>query len=289
MSNAIKSINWIDYNDKLDDLLRDADTLTVHPMTQGFEAEVKKVCSHDESFVMKIWNKASKPNIQFQYHLLSTLVDCGLSVSKPLGWGKNAEGNEVLLTTFDGNPISKINKKKITDMAHILSKIHHISLEDVQHLQLPKHDFIDYFYPEIEQHSDLQKVAEHLVELAKLRQDRVIHGDYHMYNVLESGDQYAVIDWTNAQLGDTRYDFAWTYILIHIYVAERNANLFRSAYVLDHPMEQEELDLFIAIACVRWMLLNRSGGVPQGAKAMKQAQMLIEANPYLKEVKLIEN
>ena len=49
----------------------------------------------------------------------------------------------------------------------------------------PKYEFIDYFF----------------------------HGDFHLGNIVEVDERYMVIDWTNGQLGDSRYDFAWSLTL----------------------------------------------------------------------------
>ncbi len=43
----------------------------------------------------------------------------------------------------------------------------------------------------------------------------VLHGDFHPYNILvDRSDQLAVIDWGSIEVGDTRYDLAWTLLLM---------------------------------------------------------------------------
>lgn len=74
-------------NEKIEELLNQENTLTIHAMDHGFEAEVMKISSDHESFVLKVWNKSSRPDVSFQFHLLNALFERGLSVSKPLGWG----------------------------------------------------------------------------------------------------------------------------------------------------------------------------------------------------------
>lgn len=93
-----------------------------------------------------------------------------------------------------------------------------------------------------------------------------------MRNILEKNNQYTVIDWTNGQLGDTKYDFAWSLTLQKIYLSERYANVFRSAYILKNDIEQKELDVFEALACLRWIFLNRGGGVPVGTNAIERVK-----------------
>jgi len=103
----LSSVHWIEKNEVLDDLLNQEDILTVHPMNQGFEAEVMKISSENESYVLKVWNKESKPDVRFQFHLLHTLLERGLSVPLPVGWGINSNSAQVLLTTFNGRPYVK--------------------------------------------------------------------------------------------------------------------------------------------------------------------------------------
>ncbi|MDQ0175931.1 aminoglycoside phosphotransferase family protein [Bacillus chungangensis] len=285
MKNPICNVNWIEKNNLIDDLLKEA-SLTTDPMDQGFEAEVIKINSDKESFVLKVWNQRSKPDVSFQFHLLNVLFERGLSVSKPVGWGINPNTDKVLLTTFDGTPVLKVNKKKIMDIANLLSNIHQTTLEDLKNIQLPKYDFIDYFYPGVREHLDLYHALVPLVQRAQLRQDKLIHGDFHLENILEDNKRYTVIDWTNGQLGDIRYDFAWSLILIKIYISERYAEVFRSAYLLENDIPETEMNVFEAIACLRWILLYRNGGTPQRPSTIKRIKNFLINNPFLKDMSI---
>src|SRR5690348_11290041 len=104
----------------MDKILVHIDALTLHPMDSGLEAEVIKMSLDQESFVLKVWNKTSKPDIQCQYHLLKALYEQGLSVSRPIAWGVNQDYNQVLLMTHDGMPISGVNVRLITEFAFLL-------------------------------------------------------------------------------------------------------------------------------------------------------------------------
>ncbi|WP_233710999.1 aminoglycoside phosphotransferase family protein [Lederbergia citrisecunda] len=284
MSTPLSVVNWIEKSEILDDLINHEDTLTLHPMNQGYEAEVIKIDSDNESFVLKVWNKRSKPDIRFQYHLLNVLFERELSVSKPIGWGIDQNSDKVLLTTFDGEPVLKVNNKKMIDFAYILSTLHQINIEDKGTIQLPKYDFVDYFFPELNKHPDIHNAVSSLVHLIHIKQERIIHGDFHLANILEENDRYNVIDWTNGQLGDPRYDFAWSFTLKRIYISERLAQVFRSSYLLNNDIPNEDLEVFESLACLRWILLSRSGGTPIGPNTMKRVKSLIGNNPFLQGV-----
>lgn len=279
MDNPIVGINWIEKSE--DELFHSDSVITVDTMAQGFEAEVVKIGTGRRSYVLKVWNKSSKPDIRFQYSLLNVLHERELAVSKPVGWGFNVAADQALLTTFDGMPFRPRNVKRIADLADILSRIHRVGAEDISNL--PLYDFIDYFFPGVGAFPDLQEALLPLVRDAGLKQDRLIHGDFHLNNIVEDNGRLSVIDWTNGQLGDIRYDFAWSLLLKRLYVSELYAKAFRSAYLSAIGISEVELERFEALACLRWMLLNKYGATPGEPDTMKKLKGIVQANSYLKE------
>ncbi|WP_079413269.1 aminoglycoside phosphotransferase family protein [Paenibacillus ferrarius] len=287
MVNPLTNVDWVEKHEMMDVLLNQQTMLTLQPIEQGFEAEVVKINSENESFVLKVWSKSSKPDIRFQFHLLNALHDRGVPVSMPIGWGINPNADQVLATSFNGMPVLKVNAKKMAVIAKILSQIHKIDIVEIEKIQVPKYDFQAYFYPRIEDHSDLYQLLVHLIQMANIRHDTIIHGDFHLRNIVEENERYTVIDWTNGQLGDRRYDFAWSFILKMIYVTERYAVAFRNAYLLENNIKLEELEIFEALAYLRWLLLNRIGGTPMGPNTMKRVKGLLAKNDYLKDWNLL--
>ena len=281
--NPIGIVEWIEKNDMMNDFLNQEGNLTIQPIEQGFEAEVVKICSGKDSCVLKVWNKSSKPDISFQYQLLNVLFKRGLAVSEPLGWGRNPNGDQLLLTTFDGLPIHVVNENKMIEIANVLSKIHQIQVAEIRNIRIPKYDFSGYFFPGVSEYADINEALTSLVQLTQIKQEHIIHGDFHLRNILEKNGRYTVIDWTNGQLGDPRYDLAWSLTLLKIYVSDHAANAFRSAYLLDNGIPQKELEVFEALACLRWILLNRSDGVPKGPNIIEKVKGLLTNNPFIKE------
>lgn len=279
----LSGVKWIEKTEIVDNLLRRADTLVMLPMAQGFEAEVVKIQAVNESFVYKVWNKGSKPDIQFQYQLLHVLFECDIPVSKPFGWGVDRNGDQVLLTSFDGAPVHNGNARNMADLANILVNLHRLGIEDMGNLQLPKHDFSSYFFPEASLHPDINETLQSIISTFDMKQDRIIHGDYHSNNILENNGRYTIIDWTNGQLGDSRYDFAWSHFLLHVYHSKPLADVFRAAYLSEHDIARKELAAFEALACLRWMLLSRTGGAPAGPEVSEKAGQLRQNNPILKK------
>ncbi|MBJ6361219.1 phosphotransferase enzyme family protein [Paenibacillus sp. GCM10012307] len=285
MNFSLETIQWLETNSAFKPFpggINDAlGSMMIHSMKQGMEAEVVKLSQSDHSYVLKIWNRHSRPDVGFQFQLLQALTKRKLAVSVPLGWGVNSDEHHVLLTVFGGTPVSALNAQEMRKLAQILAHINRISQEELSELALPQNEFISYFYPGIEEHPDLQQTLSQLVDQAHLRQDRLIHGDYHLENILEDGNTFTIIDWTNGQLGDPRYDLAWSLLLLRVFASERLATVFGNAYLKEHPMTQEELDCFEAIACIRGVLLYREGNMAIEKNVLKKLRGIIKRNPQL--------
>ncbi|RCX23868.1 phosphotransferase family enzyme [Fontibacillus phaseoli] len=284
MLNPITQVYWVER--KFDPLLEssDDDSIRISSLDSGLEAEVTRISTDHQSYVLKVWNRDSRPDIGYQYRLLDTLNNRGFSVSKPYGWGYDQDKNQVLLTSFDGSPIGKINQKILKTLAKMLINIHSIPLEDLDRWQLHKYDFMTYFYPTAEDHPDIKALLVQLLQSTDLKQDRIIHGDYNLGNILEAEGKYTIIDWSNIQLGDPRYDMAWSTILMRIYVGERYGSHFLSAFLSDSPYSIEEMELFEAIACLRWLLLNRiAPDLPKTKDTLSRVKMILKNNPHLSE------
>ncbi|GIP22935.1 hypothetical protein [Paenibacillus sp. J22TS3] len=69
-------------------------------------------------------------------------------------------------------------------------------------------------------------------------------------------------------------------------VSERYADVFRSAYLMENDTQEKELEVFEALACLRWILLNRKGGVPKRTNTIQRVKGLITNNSFLKELEL---
>nr|WP_240703172.1 hypothetical protein [Cohnella luojiensis] len=104
-----------------------------------------------------------------------------------------------------------------------------------------------------------------------------------MGNILESDGKYTIIDWTNVQLGDPRYDIAWSIILIWIYVSEKYSSTYRSEFITMNNYTANELEKFEAIACLRWILLNRIANLPKRHNTISTVRTILMKNKYLNE------
>ena len=83
------------------------------------------------------------------------------------------------------------------------------------------------------------------------------------------------VDWSNAHVGDVRYDTAWASTLLWIYGQPHHASVFVHAYEANAaaPATRRERALLEAMAGLRWILLNRSYALPLGSE---KQQLVVE-------------
>jgi aminoglycoside phosphotransferase (APT) family kinase protein len=283
MIDSLAGIDWQKTTPILNNLLISGAELTLSPLTPGFEADVVKITQGVEHFVLKVWNKRSKPDVQRQYRLLEALYRQGIRVSEPIGYGRNETGDAVLLTRYHGSAVSKVSPSIFKKITAIFASIHQLSPDDLEGVTLAQYDFVTYFFPGIDVFPVMKEELIRLVGSADMQMNHIIHGDFNLGNILEENGQYTVIDWTNGQLGDSRYDLSWACLLLRIYVSDSKSLTFLYKYQEEIPIVTEDLEIFEALACLRWLLLDRIDGVPKHADTMKRVRKIIRDNPFLNE------
>ena len=281
MKNLIANIEWKEKTSVVDHMLEALDNLCLEPLAAGLEAEVYKIRFYPFKAVMKIWNKGSSPDVEYQYQLLKELKRNGISVPEPYGWGICKDSSKILWTSDAGAPISDIDLNKLKEIANLLLDIHHISFQQLDKSLHRTYDFVEYFYPKINQYPDIRNELIRLVRKAGIKQERLIHGDFHLGNILNRHGLYTIIDWTNAQLGDPRYDVAWASFLIKIYNGEPMYSAFQNEYMEKNSISETDLVVFEALACLRWILLNRLTDIPKNERVIVRVNDVVRSNPEL--------
>ncbi|WP_332262425.1 phosphotransferase family protein [Paenibacillus sp. GSMTC-2017] len=283
MNHLLERITWSDYDKDIIALLVQDNYPQYSPLTSGLEAEVVKITSNDLCFVLKVWSKESRPDVSIQFNLLDRLNRQGISVSKPYGVGVDDNKNQVLLTSFDGPSITKLDKKKLHELVRILLQVHEFPVKEIDTEIVKQYDFVDYFYSRAEEHLDIYERLIELISKANLTYNHLIHGDFHLANVVESDGKLSIIDWTNGQLGDPRFDIAWSLLIMKIYFGERKAGVYYKEFLLRSNYSDSEMELFEALACLRWILLKRRFTVPMYKNTIFVVQGILIRNRYLSE------
>lgn len=279
----LHAIQWKERSDELKRLLEPDAQVNIVALPSGLEADIYKMTTDGESYVLKVWNRESRPNIALQYAILSRLHRQGISVSRPYGWGYDEHQHQVLLTSYDGLPIREVTEDKLTVLARILTDIYQAGAAMIEERLIPKYDFTSYFFDSVGQYEDLQSVPQQLLPLARVSHSHLIHGDFHLLNVLEQNGQYAVIDWTNVQAGDARYDIAWSVTLIRIHLSEQYARHYLAEIRKRFPIPEAEYEIFEAIACLRFLFLQRTNHQNLNDHARDALLNLLRSNRYLGE------
>ncbi|MEK4327954.1 aminoglycoside phosphotransferase family protein [Paenibacillus sp. FSL R7-0297] len=283
MNNILSNVRWKDRSTECELLLGNAGEAVITPLKGGLEAEVYKVTMPDTELVFKIWNRDSRPDISLQYKVLEQMYRHGCAVSQPYAWGLDPEDNQVLLTSFDGVPLKEANPSILTAIAENLLDIHNLPGESLTRINVPAYDFADYFFPEWGGQPEIRRLALGLADKAGITSHHLIHGDYHAGNILEAAGSYTIIDWTNVQLGDPRYDIAWSILILRIYAGEQYSEVYRAAFLAKSSYSAAELELFEALACLRWLQLHRTTGIPVFQDTLSVVQTVLRRNSYLPE------
>lgn len=281
--NSMSDIVWHETNPILDNLISSESQLTLSALAPGFEAEVVKISKGQENFVLKVWNNRSKPDVLQQYRLLKALHRQSIRVSEPIGYGRTKTGDEVLLTRYHGTQVTKVNPSIFKKIANVFADIHRLRPDEMKGTELTRNDFAGYFFSGIEMFPEMQKELIKLVDSVDMKMDRIIHGDFNLGNILEENGQYTVIDWTNGQLGDPRYDLAWACLLLRIYLSDSKYLTFLYKYQEEMHEETGDLEIFEALACLRWLLLDRNAGVPKNADIVKKVRKIVRDNRFINE------
>lgn len=286
----IDEVDWVELTDRLHSFLQQ--DAVIEPLTGGYEAETMVVTSDTDKVVLKVWNKDSRPDVAFQYSLHAVIRSNGIRVPAPLGWGYTLESHQVLASSYEGDRIQDVTLQVVTPLAELLGTVHRTAHETLG-VQLPQYDFIAYFFPRIEEHADLLEAVQRLTDIAGIGRDCLIHGDYNMGNVLANAEGYVLIDWTNAQLGDARYDAAWASYLLRIYSGDEVGARFKEAYLAigEEKIAQDEQSwsLFESIACLRWLLLDRVTGLSPTGDMIDRIHAFIRDSSYLDEALLLKS
>jgi len=107
-----------------------------------------------------------------------------------------------------------------------------------------------------------------------------VHQDFHPANILVNDDDHAVvIDWTGFDITDSRFDLAWTLVLVYAYSGRWLRNAVLEQYENQLGDRVEEIETFEVFACVRRLFdvfvslsegPQRMGMRPEAIDIMKQ-------------------
>jgi aminoglycoside phosphotransferase (APT) family kinase protein len=96
----------------------------------------------------------------------------------------------------------------------------------------------------------------------------LLHWDFHPANILvDENYHYMVIDWTQIEISDPRFDLAWTLLLTGSHASWELAALIQQGYEALSGGPVRDLDFFEAAACAKRLFAVLTS-LSQGAEAM---------------------
>lgn len=263
----IPNIRWLYTSELFDRCLSDPAFL-IEPLQSGLEGEVYKISwpAFHFSTVFKVWNRSSKQDPMKQLSVLQHLREFGVPVSEVYGCGYDDVGSPILVTSFDGRPLADSEGHDVSVFAKLLAQIHRLPANRFP-LEIPDKAtvfdrLIHYFFPSLSLHPDLQEAVHSIVPRITPMDVSVIHGDFNLGNIVHQGERYCILDWTNAQVSDGRYDLAWAAFLIKIYMNDNVYHKFKESYFHERSMGSIDYPLFEMLGFLRWLLLHRMANLP---------------------------
>lgn len=150
--------------------------------------------------------------LDYEMNLQNVISACHLPTVKYM---PSEFPNSIKMDYIEGISLAdRMRKEKykdgVDDLFHLFKEVHAI-----REIELPKLN--PYLVREISEMTYDEKLqADALQYISEIPDDQVLcHLDFHFLNIMYSNNQYTIIDWVNAKLGNSIYDFARSYVILH--------------------------------------------------------------------------
>ncbi|MDH5402113.1 MAG: aminoglycoside phosphotransferase family protein [Candidatus Heimdallarchaeota archaeon] len=247
----------------------------------GWESDIYAITAEFNSdnlyFVVRVLKgENTTVRAEKEYQDMINLSEIGVSIPKLYGFGPSGETHNgfIIMEQILGNNMGELMlagapeeiQKQVIKMVNL-----HLGIQEKDWNKVTEANyditanpraFINSRLERYEnklQHSSFKSIIEPIikklyqvnVETTKLQ---VIHNDFHPFNILYRLDGTAVIiDWSGVDLGDARFDVAWTYLLISSFNRQL-ADFTLQVYFSQKPNLQNQFDIFIKLVCIRRLL-----------------------------------
>jgi len=273
---------WQEVNRAFARWLESCSAWVLRPLASGQEADLSVLAEADgPQFVIETWRSGFPADAAAQYRFLLRARQASLPVPEPAAAGVDAAGRPVLVTRYGG----EVAPRGASDLRRIAAVLATIHAAPTARLGLALHapegptgQVPARYFPSLEHHADIAAACRAALAGVGAAPPRLVHGDFNLGNVLLRHGRITVIDWTNAALGDHRYDLAWALFLVWIYTGPEAYVEFLSGYAAAAgPVERAVLRRFEAVASLRWILLDRLVGLPSGRVTAEDVGRFVDA------------
>jgi tRNA A-37 threonylcarbamoyl transferase component Bud32 len=195
----------------------------------GAQADIYK----DNSRVIKLFKyNISKEEVENEFNLQKMAFDYGLPVPEVFDIIEISNKLGFSMEFIDGDSLGTIIFKNIFKMKKYLIKsiviqdsIHKIETNSFPNMK----DKLKYFIQKAKELNNTEK-EKIILKLARMKCDnKLCHGDFHIYNLIQTSNEIKIIDWICASSGSIEADIYRTYLLYRLsnrYFAEMYLNTY---------------------------------------------------------------
>ncbi len=167
----------------------------------------------------------------------------GLRVPNIIDVRKTNGKQAIIMEYVEGNTLGELLIKNMNQVESFLERsvdihmeIHNVRVEALELMNVKLQRQIESVKGLDEQIKGalIKKLASMNVE------NRLCHGDFHLYNLIKSGDDITIIDWVDASAGDPRADVCRTYLL-YTQVSNDIAELYLKLYCEKSGLSKGEI------------------------------------------------
>ncbi len=278
----------------------------VNEITDGWETVLYKYTVNyilnkkpvSDQHVIRIFSDHGGPTSEKEYHVMMKLGEQGYPV--PTVFHNEYTGEVIgkpfiIMEYISGNTmnsryenVSDLEREELyRQMIELMVDLHRIKVSSVfPYNKLKETDeYLDFMFNQIDERISWTKLdwVNPIVDWLKERRNdvepgehSVLHGDFHGGNIMFRKDGTpSVIDWSGANVGDYRFDLAWTIILFSTFGGSFFRDLLLNMYSDVSEVEINDIEYFEVLGCVvRFVIvfssfLNKPDGLGLRSKSEK--------------------
>jgi tRNA A-37 threonylcarbamoyl transferase component Bud32 len=201
----------------------------VELIASGAQADVYK----DGSRAIKLFRyNIQKENVEYEVNTQSIAFDYGLPVPKIYDTIEINGKLGIIMEYIDGIPVGKIISRNIFKLKKYLKKSIEIQ-NDIHKIETnklsPMKNILNNYVLQTNKLADIEK-EKILTKMDKMSfENRLCHGDFHVFNLIQTSTEVKIIDWICASSGNPEADIYRTHLLYKLF-NKYVANIYLDTY-----------------------------------------------------------
>jgi len=262
----------------------------VKEITDGWETKLYKYTVNyvlneepvSDQQVIRIFSDHGGPKSEKEYQVMKKLGEQGYPV--PVVFHNDSTGDIInkpfiIMEYLSGNTMNhryenasdSEREELFQQMIELMVDLHRIKVTKIfpENKLKDTDEFLDFMFNQIDERIAWTKLdwVNPIVDWLKERRNdvephelSVVHGDFHGRNIMFRRDgTLSVIDWSGANVGDYRFDLAWTIILFSTFGGSFFRDLLLNRYSDASGSEIKDIEYFEVLGCaVRFVIVFSS-------------------------------